>query len=152
METDLCSLEEKYRLGVRRFNQNTLKLDKEIKALQEKRDKLKYPNIKTVFAPFAKAMQIKLGAERIRWLGGFGLSNEHALWFLKGNDPDEVNNIISSINFVKDGDGWGIKDERVDTGKYPKGSIGEMNGMNHPTIPIDSKLTEDMILDIMRRS
>lgn len=124
--------------------------ERQIKRLESRIGKLGYVSwVDEIVEPIAKEMMKHLPVKSYDILGPFGMSAEVAIHFHK-NDPPKRDgwhdlDIISICIIPLDLDKGeiGIRDQTVDTGQYPSGTIGELNGMNHPTIPI----TPDMTID-----
>ena len=62
---------------------------------------------------------------------------------LKGMD-------CKTITFMPTDDTLSVRDYGQDTGEYPPGSIGYLNGMNHPMIPIPMDKPIQFLLDYLK--
>jgi len=121
----------------------------QIDRLEAKLKRLIYPHwIDTLIKPLANEL-IKFYPDRtFEILGPFGLCNETAIHFYKKDAPTdkqfERDNCLS-MTFIH-GDltkgEFMIRDYSIDTNQFSKSTIGELNGMNHPSIkiPLDATL------------
>lgn len=85
----------------------------------------------------------------LRVLGPFGLTNETAI---HANDPSHTDRFIpmGSISFRPDGNNrLNLVDYSHDTGQFARDSLGGMNGMNHPEVPVDNV---EGLIDVLRAS
>ena len=114
-------------------------IDQEIRELKAKQNRMRYPDMEKVFAPVFDAMAKELKAERYEILGPFGLSSEYGIHFYPAGS-DKVDDLVGSLDLVRSGDGFAIRNQHVDTRSYLPGTIAQMAGMNHPTV----KITKDM--------
>jgi len=93
--------------------------------------------IDEIIKPIAEEMTKHFPDRRYEILGPFGLACETAIHFyLNGSDNIET---CLSITFRPGNLDKGeikIVDYSKDTGSYEKNTIGEVNGMNYPSIPI----------------
>lgn len=62
---------------------------------------------------------------------------------LKGQD-------CKTITFVPNDDGLSVRDYGKDTGEFPPGSIGYLNGMNHPTVQVPVETPVKFLLDYLK--
>ena len=128
----------------------------EYQALVEKREKQlewakkrqskfgdKYPSwVENLIEPIAKEMVKQMPDRYYKILGPFGLSAETSIHFYKKGIPEKEtfeNDNCISITFVPRDLSKGellLRDYSIDTHTYSEGSMGEMNGMNHPDLPI----------------
>jgi hypothetical protein len=133
--------EQNYKLTamVLAYRKRQDKLDKEIGELKAKRDRMRYPEMEKVFAPIFDAMAKKLKAERYDVLGPFGLSSEYGIHFYPAG-TDDVNKLVGSLNLIRYGEGFALRNHRENEHSFLPGTIGQMAGMNHPTV----KFTKDM--------
>lgn len=98
----------------------------------------KHPTwIERIVEPIAMRLALVLGREP-EILGPFGICS-HVSIHLKV--PSGNGETVRSITFTSQYDAddeivlcW--RDWSRDTGKYPRGTMGEINGMNHPSEPI----------------
>lgn len=68
----------------------------------------------------------------------------NAIGKLKGQDS-------KSITFVPMADGkLGVRNFDEDSGEYPTGSLGAINGLNHPTVEVPAEGTIQFILEWLR--
>ena len=115
--------------------------EKQIERLKKKLDKL----------PFWKDALIKPIAEELikhfpdrcyDILGPFGLSSETSIHFYRTGvdekhkfDGDNCISITFRPGDLEKGE-LRIVDHKTNTGEFREGTLGEVNGMNHPTIPL----------------
>ena len=87
-------------------------------------------------------------------MGPFGLSSRVAIWishpkwdvFKNKNYPHYSFDFTPDLDADSDANLRRV-DYNTDTGEYPKGSIGEINGFNHPNIPISNNTS---ILELIK--
>lgn len=122
--------------------------------LRKKRDEIekeirdaKYPHFTNYLKQLGKELlpHIK-GASKVTIYGPFGLGCETSIYFENKNGKT-----VASATFTRYGDGYGIKNYSVNTGHYRTGTIGEINGMNHPTIEIKKDMSMDWFLKYIKR-
>jgi len=105
--------------------------------------------------PIAEMMIEKLPERRFEIPGPSGMNARTSIHFYKKGVPEEKkfdgNNCLSICFQPGDLDKVEIKvvDEKTDTGRWKQGSIGEMNGMNHPTQTMVNNV--NWLLDWMRK-
>ena len=109
--------------------------------------------IDEIIKPIAEEMLKQLPGRYYDILGPFGLGSETAIHFYKEEARGELDGCISITfrpNSLEVGD---IKivvvDYKVSTGQYSPGSIGEMNGFNHPAVPVPEHDTIAWLLAFM---
>lgn len=125
--------------------------EKQIERLKKKLDKLPFWQ-DALIKPIAEELIKQFPDRCYDILGPFGLSNETAIHFYRiGVDEKhkfEGDNCIS-ITFrpgnLEKGE-LRLVDHKKNTGEFRKGTIGEMNGMNHPTIPLSPDTTIEELL------
>lgn len=77
--------------------------------------------------------------------GPFGMNNRTSIWIKHPTKIDEPHYITFIPGNLRDGEIL-IEDTETDTGYYKKGTLGELNGDNHPHIPIPNDMKiEDLI-------
>ena len=128
--------------------------ERQIERLKSRRDRLRYVSwVDEIVDPIAKEMMKHLPVKSYDILGPFGMSAEVPIHFHKSDPPnrDEWHDIdIISICILPldlDKGEIGIRDQTVNTGQYASGTMGELNGMNHPTIPITPDMTIDDLVE-----
>jgi hypothetical protein len=133
-------------------------LDKRIRRATEQREKL-YKNapywMKEMLTPLAGVIEHHLPGFEGHLLGPFGISCEASIHFYRKGVPEKERfneGNCYSITFcpgkLEEGELF-IRDRTVDTGFYRKGTIGEMNGMNHPNHPF--LWTEENLMEWFRK-
>lgn len=95
------------------------------------------------------------GFNRYELLGPFGITHSMSIHFFKKGVKKkgiyDVPGAIQSITFVPgQGAELRIKDESKNTGEFSPSSIGAVNGMNHPDIPITEDTTLAEVLKYVR--
>jgi len=98
--------------------------------------------------PVAKQLLKHFPGRIMEILGPFGLSCEISVWFKKkGVDERKIHDIkggIKAITFrpgdLDQGELRIVKRDE-DNGSCPKGSIGAINGFNHPVVPLTPDMT-----------
>jgi len=115
-----------------------------IQKLQQRLDNLKYVSwVDELLEPIAKEL-IKMmpGYDTYEILGPFGLRSETGIHFYEKNHQGNTHH-CKSINIVPgDLDKGELKlvDYSKDTGRYREGSLGEINGYNHPDKPLPNTI------------
>jgi hypothetical protein len=124
---------------------------KQIERLERKMERLEKTRpwwIDMIIKPIAEELTKELENVYYDILGPFGISAETSIHFypdeFKNQDRKEWNwDNVKSITFIpydlKNGE-IGIRDYTKNTGKFAKGTIGELNGLNHPTIELDTSM------------
>lgn len=105
-----------------------------VTALTRKRDAYNSPHwIDFLVKPMVEALAKQFKDRELDILGPFGLGCKVPVW-LKKKGTTGVEDILSLTVTPGDLDIGELKivDESTDTGRYAQGSIGELNGLNHP--------------------
>lgn len=124
--------------------------EKKINVLNKKNKNLKFHGgLRELFNNLAVEIQKKLNSSCFEWYGPFGLNNEQTIYFYKDKNKKKI---LGSICFVSFRDGYAIRDEKKNNGLYQKGTIGEMNGGNHPIIEITEKINLDWLVKWAKRN
>ena len=118
-----------------------------IDRLEKKLAKLKasHPNciswIDALIQPIADALAERYPALRFEILGPFGRGATVAIHAEPKTTPAGIFGVIGSLQFrpvdLSKGEICLVETE-TDTGEYRYGTMGEMNGFNHPTVPLPS--------------
>ena len=104
---------------------------------------LKYPHwMEHYLTPIARELTTYFPEANFEVSGPFGLACQTSI-SIHGKD----NVLLAFLEFVLEGDQEiMLRDYSVDTGRFSQGTIAEMNGMNHPNIPIPDENTIDWFL------
>ncbi len=111
--------------------------------------------IEEIIKQIAEAMVKKMQGRRYKILGPFGLGSTTSIHFYKIDTEDKdklFGDNCKMITFRPNDLDHGhidLVDEATNTGQYPTGSIGEMNGFNHPVVPICD--TIDGLIEFMEQ-
>ena len=154
MEKTLGELAKPY---VKRLNAYNA-LEKRIEQLNAQLKELKHPFWKEeLIEPIAEEMIKHFPDRYYEILGPFGLSAELSIHFYKkGVDEKhrfEGDNCVS-ISFRPEDLDKGelsIVNNKKDTGRFAKGTLGEINGFNYPVIQLSPDTTIDELLQYVRR-
>lgn len=125
--------------------------EKQIERLKKKLDKLPFWQ-DALIKPIAEELIKHFPDRRYEILGPFGLSSETAIHFYRiGVDEKhklDGDNCISIAFRPGDLDKGELRiaDRKTNTGEFRAGTIGEMNGMNHPEIPLSPDTTIEELL------
>jgi len=98
--------------------------------------------IDTIVQPIADDLAKEFPDFEPHILGPFGLCTEVSIHFYRKGVPEEkrwAGGNVRSITFILGDLQKGeilIRNTSVDTGEFRPGTIGEMNGMNHPSVKI----------------
>lgn len=125
--------------------------EKQIKRLEKKQHSLSLPSwIEEILEPIAKAMIRKMPDRYYDILGPFGMCCTTSIHFYKSGvgskqlfDGDNCRSITFRPKNLDVGEVV-LVDYNQDTGRYAKGTMGEVNGMNHPELPIKDSINELM--------
>lgn len=144
-----CSLIRREKL----FSTKRNNIDLQVKELETKLDKMKYPDIMVVFKPIFKDIKQKLKADGFVMYGPFGLDNEKTIYWLKDIKKciTEKDNVLGSLCLISDPYGVSIRDVSITKNTFPNSSIGAMNGGNHPSIVIDDKMDIEWLLKFVQK-
>ena len=78
--------------------------------------------------------------------GPFGMNSRTSIWFNPGKTTSESSYYITFVPGNLDNGELMIEDSETDTGQFPSGSMGELNGDNHPHIPIPNTMKIEELL------
>lgn len=125
--------------------------EKQIERLKKKHQKLPFWR-DALINPIAEELVKHFPDRRYEILGPFGLSSETAIHFYRiGVDEKQLfdgDNCIS-ITFIPGDLEKGelrIVDHKTNTGRFSEGTLGEVNGMNNPDIPLSPDMTIEELL------
>ncbi len=134
---------EKTQANYRRLRDKYERLAKKYQTLEYKQ---KYPHWKgNYLAPIAEELIKQFPDSHYDIAGPFGLSNETSI-----SIENQNNILLAFLEFVHgdlDKGEFFLRDYKTDTHAFSKGTIGEVNGMNHPNIPIPQDATIEWFLD-----
>lgn len=139
-----------YRTKQDNIREEIQKAEEKVRELEEKDRKMTYPHsTNNYIKPLAEELLKHFKGRYYKILGPFGLTCETAIHLHKdGVEKDKMfdgDNCIS-VDFrpaQKDGKAdLVLVNNLINRGKFAPGSIGEMNGMNHPTIPMPKTIKE----------
>lgn len=125
--------------------------EKQIERLKKKLGKLPFWK-EALIKPIAEELIQHFPGRRYEILGPFGLSAEVGVHFYRiGVDEKHLfdgDNCIS-ISFrpgdLEKGE-LKVVDSKTNTGEFREGTIGALNGMNHPEIPLSPDMTIEELL------
>lgn len=125
--------------------------EKQIERLKKKLDKL--PGwTDALLKPIAEELIKQFPDRYYDILGPFGLSSETAIHFYRIGvdekhkfDGDNCISITFRPGNLENGE-LRLVDHKTNTGEFREGTLGEMNGMNHPTIPLSPDTTIEELL------
>ena len=128
------------------------RLQEKYERLQEKyklkEAKLRYPHwMENVLRPLGEELVLNFPDSNFSVSGPFGMNCETSI-SLTGKNKE----CLAFLQFVpefkfNDEPTLKLRDYSVDTRLFSRGTIGEMNGMNHPDIPIPADVTIQWFLD-----
>jgi hypothetical protein len=118
--------------------------DKRIQDLRE------HVRAKSIIERIAKALKRKFGYAKAEVLGPFGLGCKVSIHIYRKKDDDIANALSITFEYQTDeeNDSLVYVDYSANTGEFSKGSIGEMNGFNHPLVDI-THLSLDELNDLI---
>lgn len=148
LSTRYSEISQAHKQAEEALNTRIHQRERQLERLNTKLRKLEFPSwIDNLIKPIADGLEKVYPEYRAEILGPFGVYRETAIHlYKKGLTHDELwldknlyNDSIKSINFIPGDLSRGelsIRNDKEDTGEFSKGTIGELNGMNHPSIPI----------------
>ena len=153
-------ISKQYSANLKRHDSEEDKVQDKMKRLKRKQERLSddYPFwVHDMIEPMAEAMVKKLPDRTHDILGPFGLTAETSIHFYKKEatekDRFEGDNCIS-ITFrpgeLREGE-LELVDRTKQTGRYPTGSIGEINRMNYHTVPIPKTADAKWLIEYMQK-
>jgi len=146
-----------YRTKEKNFDKQIENTEEVLESLKNAKSKLTYPHHHDNYLkPLALELEKVFKNRSYSILGPFGLNCESSIWLtrngVKEKDKFENNNIIS-ITFRlrhKDNEPYLVLvDHLKNTGTYQKGSLGEANGDNYPSV--DMPETFEKLVKFVRR-
>jgi len=134
-------IKERYTLKLAEYRETKETLQKKVKATQKRLDNLNtkyntmpYPHwLDYYLHPIAEALTDEFPNSHYELGGPFGLDCETSISLYEGKK------LLAFLQFVPGNLDEGeifLRDYSVDTHRFGSGTIGEVNGMNHPSIPI----------------
>lgn len=157
----LREISEPYISNLEAYRAEDERIDKQIERLKRKKNKLVHPFwIDQLVKPIAEFLLPLLpGYDRYEILGPFGICCETAIHFIAEGtdhkaDREEFFNRLKSITFTPGDLAKGelsYRNYSVDTGEFAKGTLGAINGMNHPDTLIDPDFDLTELLVIINR-
>lgn len=152
MDCTVESICKNYARKSRAYRKTYERLSEEIARLEAEKKALQCPRWTDVLVkPIARLLIKEFPDRYYEILGPFGLQASTAIHFYRkgvsAKEQFERDNCIS-INFVPGDLNKGelfIQDTATDTGRYSYNTIGELNGMNHPNLPMPENPLEWMI-------
>lgn len=125
--------------------------EKQIERLKKKLDKSPFWG-ESLIKPIAEELVKHFPDRYYDILGPFGMTAEISIHFYRIGVDDKQkfdgDNCISITFRPEDLDKGELRiaDCKTNTGEFREGTIGEMNGMNHPTIPLSPDTTIEELL------
>jgi len=130
--------------------------EKQIERLNKKLEKLPFWK-DGLIKPIAEELIKRFPDRRYAILGPFGLTAETAIHFYRiGVDEKQLfdgDNCISITFRPGDLEKGELKivNHKENTGEYREGTLGEVNGMNNPTIPLSPDMTIEELSKLVGR-
>ncbi len=135
------------RLQILTIDKKIEQREKQIERLKAKREKVyaAFPNwVDAIIKPIAEEMLKYLPGRHYEILGPFGLAARVPVWFFKEGIDSHSPNWLDDDNCLSiefrpvelDIGEVHVTDTLTDTRRYKQGTMGEMNGFNHPTVPM----------------
>ena len=133
---------KEYYARVEQAKEKREQAERELKALDNKNW------LDLMVRPLAKQIAKHFPNREVEILGPFGLGSRVSVWFkMKGVSEKKIHDKkggIKAITFqpgeLDKGELY-VVNEKEDNGSCPKGSIGQINGFNHPTMVITPNMT-----------
>lgn len=134
-----------YNSASEKLGREIVKVETRLKSLEDEKTNLCHPSwIDLLLKPIAEAMLKHLPNRTFKILGPFGMTNETGVHFykkgIKEKNKFKGDNCISITFRPAELPDLTVVDYSVDTGQFKPETIGEMNGMNHPSIPIQNDI------------
>jgi hypothetical protein len=126
-------------------------------AIESRSNAAQYPHFMDgVIRPVADAVLALLPGYEYEIYGPFGLCCEVSVYFTKKglSEKDRMRGEnFRALHFVSAGENDVVKlrDYSINTGKFPEGSVGSMNGMNHPEVAIPPEADAKWFLAWIRK-
>lgn len=156
--SDLQQIRDDYVKREQEYQAKRAMLEKRIRRATEAKEKLDKSApywMREMLPPLGEAILIHLPGFEAHLLGPFGISCEASIHFYRKGVPEKERftpGNCYSITFcpgdLEKGELY-IRDKTIDTGEYRRGTIGEMNGMNHPNRPF--LWTEEALMEWFRK-
>lgn len=149
MERAIEDIIKGYTANLAEHKRQREKIQRKLEILEEQEKTLKSPWwVDDIIRPIAELMIKELPDRTYEILGPFGIGARTSIHFYKRNieekDRFEGDNCLS-ITFeprnLEEGEIM-LVDYTVNLHRYAEGTIGEMNGFNHPTIPMKNTIKE----------
>lgn len=124
--------------------------------LQKQLDKLQMPLwIDLVVKPIAKELERQLPGYNSAILGPLGVGARVSIHLYKIGVPEKSKFDGDNCKSITFEPAWGqdtirVVDYSINTGEYSSGTIGEMNGFNHPTLAIPEGEGVDWLMQYVR--
>lgn len=154
--SDYSKKEDKIESKISVLEAQINKKNKQIKKLFEKKYSTHMPHWKEHYIkPLADELIKHFPDYHYEILGPFGLCSETVIHFRKNGTPEDnyerpnFHSISFTVGDLSIG-GFSIRDYSKNTGKFIEGTIGELNGMNHPSIPIPDNADIEWFLQWVR--
>lgn len=139
--TDLKQLLEQYQLAIHKYNEEYKRLSDEIATLEEKLDNLEFPSIyATVIYPLAEELAKHFNMHSNVY-GPYGLMSEMMIVLAKDKTKSICEQPTISLT-LRISNGMVLCDAGKRINRYPKDSIGELNGMNKVFEPLPMDFDE----------
>ena len=125
------------------------RISKAIQRLQRKENRLYdgTPGRADFLLAVGNKVKEKLKGGLVTIMGPFGVCSEMSVWVFKGNDSNNLEDILFDLCTVSDGDGGFKIRTHKDLGGYSENSIGKMNGMNRETLEPTEEMTIDWMIE-----
>lgn len=138
------------------YNRRRKEIVSQVNDLQSRLARMKYPSLEKTLLPIIKIIKQKLKANGHLIYGPFGIGCETTVYWVKDVEKEITTNgnVLGSLTLITDDFGWMIRDESKDSKHskhFKQGTIGELNGMNHPSIKITEKMDIGWLLKFVKR-
>lgn len=151
----LFELEQKRSKAMKSYRAKQKRLESQKDAIDARLKNMRYPSMKNYLNRLGKAaLPLIKGAVSFEIYGPFGMCNEWSIYFRSNKkDPKSPGDFktLAGASFARTDEGYGLRDYSKNTGRFAKGSIGELNGMNYPTIEITEKMTLDWFVKFAKK-
>ena len=126
------------------------KREKQLTWAKKRRSNLNYPSwVDELLKPIAEEMVKQMPDRYYEILGPFGMDANTSIFFYRKETPGSlVGDNCLSITFSPGNLDIGelrLKDYLTNTHRYSQGTMGEMNGMNYPTVECKKTIDELML-------
>jgi hypothetical protein len=149
----------RYRRRDKNHHKKRKAIEDQIAVLNKELDKLRHPYwTEEIIQPIAEELKKFFPNFHYEILGPFGICCEVAIHFYKNGVTDKNRFKIGNckaitfrpIDLTGPGNALAVKDYSKNTKEFRENTIGEMNGMNHPDIPVSDYMDIEALAKLVK--